>query len=57
MASAAALAGIVQTPALSELFGCTPLGPVGWTVATSWSTAGSVGAALIAPVVDRVIDG
>jgi cation-transporting P-type ATPase I len=28
--SAAALAAIVQTPGLSQFFGCTPLGPVGW---------------------------
>lgn len=29
--SLAALGAIVQTPGLSQLFGCTPLGPVGWT--------------------------
>src|SRR5262249_44746269 len=29
-ASAAALAGIIQTPLLSQFFDCTPLGPVGW---------------------------
>jgi cation-transporting ATPase I len=32
-ASVAALAAIVQTPGLSQFFGCTPLGPVGWTIA------------------------
>ncbi|HEX6968447.1 MAG TPA: cation-translocating P-type ATPase [Micromonosporaceae bacterium] len=32
--SAALLAGIIQTPGLSHFFGCTPLGPVGWGIAT-----------------------
>jgi magnesium-transporting ATPase (P-type) len=31
--SAAFLAAIVQTPGLSGLFGCTPLGPIGWATA------------------------
>ncbi|MEU8986026.1 cation-translocating P-type ATPase [Streptomyces sp. NPDC048558] len=30
LGSAAALAVLVQTPGLSQLFGCTPLGPVAW---------------------------
>jgi cation-transporting ATPase I len=25
------LFGIVQTPGVSQFFGCTPLGPVAWT--------------------------
>ncbi|MFG2061830.1 HAD-IC family P-type ATPase [Micromonospora sp. NPDC048871] len=29
-----ALAAVVQTPGVSQFFGCTPLGPVGWTIAT-----------------------
>jgi cation-transporting P-type ATPase I len=31
LGSAAALAGIVQTPGVSHFFGCTPLGPVAWS--------------------------
>ncbi|MET8948984.1 cation-translocating P-type ATPase [Streptomyces sp. NPDC004542] len=31
LGSAAALVVLVQTPAVSHLFGCTPLGPVAWT--------------------------
>ena len=27
------LAGVVQTPGVSQFFGCTPLGPVGWGIA------------------------
>ncbi|MFF5477892.1 HAD-IC family P-type ATPase [Streptomyces sp. NPDC012935] len=30
LGSAAALAVLVETPGLSQLFGCTPLGPVAW---------------------------
>ncbi|MFG1778828.1 HAD-IC family P-type ATPase [Micromonospora sp. NPDC049048] len=33
-ASAGVLVAVVQTPGLSQFFGCTPLGPVGWTIAT-----------------------
>jgi cation-transporting ATPase I len=43
--SAAAMVAIVQTPGVSRFFGCTPLGPVGWSVAAGASalaTAGSV---------------
>lgn len=36
--SAAILIGIVQTPGVSWFFGCTPLGPVGWSTALSWAT-------------------
>jgi cation-transporting ATPase I len=33
VASAATLALIVQTPGVSQLFGCKPLGPIGWATA------------------------
>ncbi|GGM51111.1 haloacid dehalogenase [Micromonospora sonchi] len=33
-ASVGVLAAVVQTPGVSHFFGCTPLGPVGWTIAT-----------------------
>ncbi|QKW11327.1 HAD-IC family P-type ATPase [Verrucosispora sp. NA02020] len=33
-ASVGVLAVVVQTPGVSQFFGCTPLGPVGWTIAT-----------------------
>jgi cation-transporting P-type ATPase I len=45
LGSAAVLVGIVQTPGVSQFFGCTPLGPVAWTGvigATSGATAVSV---------------
>ncbi|WFE50989.1 HAD-IC family P-type ATPase [Micromonospora sp. WMMD1155] len=31
-ASLGVLAVVVQTPGVSQFFGCTPLGPVGWTI-------------------------
>ncbi|MGI5212572.1 HAD-IC family P-type ATPase [Plantactinospora sp. CA-290183] len=31
--SVAVLAAVIQTPGLSHFFGCTPLGPVGWSIA------------------------
>jgi magnesium-transporting ATPase (P-type) len=37
--SAAALVAVVQTPGLSQFFGCTPLGPLGWTIAGGAATA------------------
>lgn len=46
--SGAALAGIVQTPGISQFFGCTPLGPLGWTIAVG-STAAATGASVVAP--------
>jgi magnesium-transporting ATPase (P-type) len=33
LASAGALALVVQTPGVSQLFGCKPLGPIGWATA------------------------
>ncbi|GIG89108.1 cation-translocating P-type ATPase [Plantactinospora endophytica] len=50
-ASVAVLAGVIQTPGLSQFFGCTPLGPIGWGIA-----AGSaLSATLTNTVVDRLI--
>jgi cation-transporting ATPase I len=41
--SAAALGVVVQTPGLSQFFGCTPLGPIAWT-----GVAAGVGTAALA---------
>ncbi len=51
--SAVLLAGIVQTPGMSQLFGCTPLGPVAWTTALGSATAATAISAAVAPVVQR----
>jgi cation-transporting ATPase I len=46
--SAALLVGIVETPGVSQLFGCRPLGPVAWATAVSSATTATA-AALLAP--------
>jgi len=57
LGSAAVLAGIIQTPGVSQFFGCRPLGPVAWGI-----TLGSIVAALLlgtalTPLVRRLTDG
>ena len=47
VASAGALAAIIQTPGLSHFFGCRPLGPLGWSTATTAIAIGT-GASLAA---------
>jgi cation-transporting ATPase I len=52
LGSAAALAGIVQTPGASQFFGCTPLDPLAWGVvlgAAAGTTALSVLAGRLLP--------
>jgi cation-transporting ATPase I len=54
VASAAALALIVQTPGLSHAFGCRPLGPVGWVTAAGASAAATLGAAYLPDLIARL---
>ncbi|WP_431874635.1 HAD-IC family P-type ATPase [Amycolatopsis sacchari] len=49
LGSAAALALVIQTPGVSRFFGCTPLGPVGWTIALGSATS----ATLLGTLFDR----
>jgi cation-transporting ATPase I len=42
------LAGIVQTPGISQFFGCTPLGPVAWTGVIA-AVAGTAAVGVFAP--------
>ncbi|HZQ80114.1 MAG TPA: HAD-IC family P-type ATPase [Acidimicrobiia bacterium] len=46
--SGAVLVVVIQTPGVSQLFGCTPLDPVGWGTAAVAAAAGT-GAALVLP--------
>lgn len=48
LGSAGVLVGIIQTPVLSQFFGCTPLGPVAWTGVVS-ATAGATAVSVLAP--------
>ena len=53
--SAALLAGIVQTPGLSHLFGCRPLGPIGWATAIGASTAATYAAMRFPALVNEIM--
>lgn len=58
LGSLAALAAVVQTPVLSQFFGCTPLGPVAWSIALSAATAATLGSQFLPtalpPLIARV---
>ncbi|UQA94419.1 cation-translocating P-type ATPase [Streptomyces halobius] len=45
-ASAIVLLALIETPVVSQFFGCTPLGPFAWAVVTGSATAATLGAAL-----------
>jgi cation-transporting ATPase I len=47
-ASAAALAAIIQTPFVSQFFGCTPLSPVAWGIGIGAATT-ATGISVVAP--------
>jgi len=49
--SAAGLAAVIQTPVVSQFFGCTPLGPVGWGIGLGSAAAASLGGPLVARLV------
>lgn len=55
VASTAALVGVIETPFVSQFFGCTPLGPVGWTIAAGAAAAGTVSSLVLPRVVDAVL--
>lgn len=51
------LAGLVSTPGISQLLGCTPLGPLGWTQALSCATGATIVAALAPRLFSSVCSG
>ncbi len=55
LTSAALLAGIVQTPGLSHLLGCRPVGPLGWATAVGASTAATYAASHFPSLVNEVM--
>jgi cation-transporting ATPase I len=55
--SAAALFAIVETPGISQFFGCTPLGPGAWTVVTLAAAAATVAAAVAPRLLPSTADG
>jgi hypothetical protein len=50
VASAAVLAAVIQTPGVSQFFGCQPIGPLGWAI----GLAAAAAASLVAPVMARL---
>ncbi len=48
------LAGAVMTPGLSQLLGCTPLGPVGWAQALGAAAVATAGAAVVPMLIERL---
>ncbi|MCF3172000.1 HAD-IC family P-type ATPase [Streptomyces sioyaensis] len=55
LGSAAVLAAIIQTPGVSQFFGCTPLGPVAWGIALgAITTATLLGHPLAALITARL---
>lgn len=48
LGSAGVLVGIIQTPVVSQFFGCTPLGPVAWS-GVMGATAGATAISWLAP--------
>ncbi|MFH0251362.1 cation-translocating P-type ATPase [Streptomyces chitinivorans] len=53
--SAAALVGVIQTPGVSQFFGCTPLGPVAWGITLGSITTATLLGAAAGPVVRRLV--
>ncbi|MCL4434980.1 MAG: cation-translocating P-type ATPase [Actinobacteria bacterium] len=47
LASSLVLIGVVQTPVVSQFFGCTPLGPIGWTIAGGAAGVATVGSIIV----------
>ena len=53
--SALVLAALVQTPGVSQFFGCTPLGPVAWASVAASAAAGTGAAVLLPRVAPKLI--
>lgn len=52
--SAGVLAAIVQTPGVSQFFGCVPLGPAAWAIATAAAAAATLAATIAPGLVARI---
>jgi cation-transporting ATPase I len=54
--SAGVLVAIVQTPVVSQFFGCTPIGPVGWGIALGNVTAATAASVALPWTAHRVFE-
>jgi cation-transporting P-type ATPase I len=57
LGSLAAMGVVISTPGVSQLLGCTPLGPVGWTQALGSAAVATGGAALAQRMLSAPPDG
>ncbi|MBT2365653.1 HAD-IC family P-type ATPase [Streptomyces sp. ISL-10] len=53
LGSAAVLAAVIQTPGISQFFGCTPLGPVAWGIALGAIATATLLGTVISPLVTK----
>ncbi|MEZ5143928.1 MAG: hypothetical protein R2726_15615 [Acidimicrobiales bacterium] len=51
----AALAAVIEIPGLSQFFGCTPLGPLGWGIAVGTSLGASLAAEHLPNLVEQAV--
>ncbi|MFX0581253.1 HAD-IC family P-type ATPase [Nocardia nepalensis] len=56
-ASGAVLGTVVMVPGLSAYFGCTPLGPVGWTIANTSAAAATAGSTVLPRLLPGAVEG
>lgn len=54
LASLGILVAVVQTPGVSQFFGCTPIGPVGWTIAAG-SASAATGVSILLPRLRKAV--
>ena len=54
LGSAALMLGLVETPGISRLFGCRPVGPVCLATALGASTVSAVGVRVVPPAYGRL---
>ncbi|MFI7606896.1 HAD-IC family P-type ATPase [Micromonospora sp. NPDC049366] len=54
VASLGVLGAVVQTPGLSQFFGCTPLGPVGWGIAAGSAFGATFANGALSRLVERL---
>ncbi|MDK1475828.1 cation-translocating P-type ATPase [Streptomyces sp. 549] len=53
LGSAAALTAVIQTPGVSQFFGCTPLGPIAWGITLGSITTATAAGVVAGPLVRR----
>ncbi|WP_308355976.1 cation-translocating P-type ATPase [Streptomyces sp. ODS05-4] len=56
LGSAVVLAAVIQTPGVSQFFGCTPLGPVAWSIALGAIATATLAGTAVGPLVRRHLE-